>query len=212
LTGEPLDPRLPNVAKRQAGGEIGAEHVRLIRKFLHELPAAVDYQTRDLCEETLTTVAAEHTPAALRHAADRLAALVNPDGEFSDVDRARRRHLSIGKQLGDGMSPITGLLDPEARATLDAVFAKLAAPGMCNPDDQTPCVDGQPLKKRFKAINGVKDNATTMRSKPWAGRCCARVSWVSTTGCRCRSSCPPPCRSWSQAAGGPSPLVAICCR
>ena len=33
------------------------------------------------------------------------------------------------------MSPISGYLTPEARATLDAVFAKLAAPGMCNSAD-----------------------------------------------------------------------------
>ena len=32
------------------------------------------------------------------------------------------------------MSKINGLLDPEARATLDAVLAKWGAPGMCNPD------------------------------------------------------------------------------
>ena len=42
------------------------------------------------------------------------------------------------------MSPISGYLTPEARATLDAVFAKLAAPGMCNPDDVEPCVSGTP--------------------------------------------------------------------
>ena len=42
------------------------------------------------------------------------------------------------------MSPISGYLTPEARATLDAVFAKLAAPGMCNPDDIEPCVSGTP--------------------------------------------------------------------
>ena len=52
--------------------------------------------------------------------------------------------LTLGKQGADGLSPITGMLDPQARATLDAVFAKLAAPGMCNPDDESPCVDGQP--------------------------------------------------------------------
>ncbi len=42
------------------------------------------------------------------------------------------------------MSPISGYLTPEARATIDAVFAKLAAPGMCNPDDDDPCVSGTP--------------------------------------------------------------------
>lgn len=150
MTGEVLEPKLANVAKRQAAGEIGAEHVRIIRKFVAELPAAVDYETRGRCEETLATVAAEHTPAALRKAADRLAGYVNPDGEFSDVDRARRRFLTIGPQSSDGMSKITGLLDPEARATIDAVLAKLAAPGMCNPDDETPCVDGQPSEEALQ--------------------------------------------------------------
>jgi hypothetical protein len=54
-----------------------------------------------------------------------------------DVDRARRRGFTIGKQQADGMSEVRGLLDPEARATLDAVLAKQAAPGMCNPDDDS---------------------------------------------------------------------------
>jgi Domain of unknown function (DUF222) len=71
-------------------------------------------------------------------------ALLNPDGDFSDADRARRRHLYIGKQQADGMSEVRGLLDPQARATLDAVLAKWAAPGACNPDDESPCVDGEP--------------------------------------------------------------------
>ena len=42
------------------------------------------------------------------------------------------------------MSAISGYLTPEARATIDAVFAKLAAPGMCNPADPAPCVGGTP--------------------------------------------------------------------
>ena len=88
--------------------------------------------------------AAGFKPEELRQVADRLMMLVNPDGDFSDAERARRRHLSIGKQDADGMSKISGLLDPETRATLDAVLAKWAAPGMCNPDDETPCVDGEP--------------------------------------------------------------------
>ena len=42
------------------------------------------------------------------------------------------------------MSAISGWLTPEARATIDAVFAKLAAPGMCNSEDETPCISGTP--------------------------------------------------------------------
>ena len=52
------------------------------------------------------------------------------------------RFLSLGRQDVDGMSKLTGLLDPEARASLDAVLAKWAAPGMCNADDESPCVTG----------------------------------------------------------------------
>lgn len=40
------------------------------------------------------------------------------------------------------MSRLSGWLTPEARATWEAVLAKLAAPGMCNPDDDAPVVDG----------------------------------------------------------------------
>ncbi|WP_156748728.1 HNH endonuclease signature motif containing protein, partial [Mycobacterium sp. 1165196.3] len=53
----------------------------------------------------------------------------------------------LGNQQPDGMSPLRGWLTPEARATLEAVLAKLAAPGMCNPDDDTPCVDGSPSEQ-----------------------------------------------------------------
>jgi hypothetical protein len=151
ISGEPLDPELPNVAAAQAGGAIGAEHVRIIRRFFAELPGAVDYQTRQECEATLADIATTLGPEQLRKAAERLAALVNPDGNYSDDERARRRHLVIGKQGPDGMSPINGLLDPQARATLDAVLAKWAAPGMCNPDDQSPTVDGKPSEA---AISG----------------------------------------------------------
>jgi hypothetical protein len=144
LTGEPLPPSLPNVAAAQAAGLIGADHVRIIRKFLDDLPVAVDYQTREGCEAALARIATEQTPEALRKAAARLMALVHPDGDFSDVDRARRRSFYLGKQQADGMSKCEGLLDPEARATLEAVLTVWAAPGMCNPADESPCVDGQP--------------------------------------------------------------------
>jgi len=74
-----------------------------------------------------------------------LAALIDQDGsEPTDADRARKRYLHIGTQGRDGMSKLHGLVDPEARATLEAVLAKWAAPGMCNPADQSPCVTGTP--------------------------------------------------------------------
>jgi Domain of unknown function (DUF222) len=144
VTGEPLPPRLAATAKAQRDGTLGAGHVAVIRGFVHRLPDFVDVDTRHTAEGQLARLGGEHRPDELAKLADKLTDCLNPDGNFTDEDRARRRGCTIGKQGLDGMSPITGFLTPESRATLDAVFAKLAAPGMCNPADPTPCIDGTP--------------------------------------------------------------------
>src|ERR1700722_9382603 len=157
LNGQPLPPLLPATAAAQRNGELGAGHVAVIRSFFHRLPDFVDIETRHKAEAQLARLAGEHRPDELAKLADKLTDCLNPDGDFTDVDRARRRGLTIGKQDLDGMSPISGYLTPEARATLDAVFAKLAAPGMCNPDDIEPCVSGTPSQA---AIQGDTRSAS----------------------------------------------------
>jgi uncharacterized protein DUF222 len=147
VTGEPLPPRLEATAAAQRAGQIGAAHVAVIRSFCHRLPNAVDIETRAHAEAHLARLGGQHRPDELAKLADKLTDCLNPDGDFTDTDRARRRGLTLGRQGPDGMSAITGFLTPEARATLDAVLAKLAAPGMCNPDDQTPCLDGAPSEE-----------------------------------------------------------------
>jgi hypothetical protein len=151
LTGEPLPPVLPHVAAGQASGRVGAEHIAITRGFFKHLPVWVDQPTRDLAESQLADVAGKLGPEDLRKAADLITTLVNPDGEFSDADRARKRDFTIGRQGPDGMSTISGQITPELRATLEAVNSKWAAPGMCNPDDETPCVKGKPSEAQVKA-------------------------------------------------------------
>src|SRR3984885_8487506 len=157
VTGEPLEPVLPATAAAQRNGDLGAGHVAVIRGFVHRLPDFVDLETRAHAEAQLARLAGEHRPDELAKLADKLTDCLNPDGDFTDVDRARRRGLTIGRQDIDGMSPISGYLTPEARATLDAVFAKLAAPGMCNSADETPCVSGTPSQA---AIQGDTRSAS----------------------------------------------------
>src|ERR1700731_5344483 len=147
ITGEPLPPKLEATAAAQRAGDIGAGHVAVIRGFMHRLPDFVDVETGQKAEAQLARLGSEHRPDELAKLADKLTDCLNPDGNFSDDDRARRRGITIGQQDIDGMSPISGYLTPEARATLDAVFAKLAAPGMCNPADDTPCVQGSPSEQ-----------------------------------------------------------------
>jgi hypothetical protein len=147
VTGEPLPPRLAATAEAQRAGAIGDGHVAVIRDFCQRLPDFVDIETREKAEGQLARLGGDHRPDELNKLADKLTDCLNPDGNFSDNDRARRRGIVIGKQGLDGMSPISGYLTPEARATFDAVLAKLAAPGMCNPEDEAPCVDGPPSEQ-----------------------------------------------------------------
>jgi Domain of unknown function (DUF222) len=53
MTGQPLQPVLPNAAAAQAAGNIGAEHVRIIRRFFADLPNAVDFETRQAWDADL---------------------------------------------------------------------------------------------------------------------------------------------------------------
>ena len=144
ITGEPLPPRREATACAQRNGELGTGHVTVIRGFFDRLSDFVDVETREKAEAQLARLGGEHRPDELSKLADKLTDCLNPDGNFSDNDRARRRGIVIGKQGFDGMSPIKGYLTPEARATFDAVLAKLAAPGMFNPEDEKPCVSGTP--------------------------------------------------------------------
>jgi hypothetical protein len=70
----------------------------------------------------------------------------------------------IGQQGFDGMSAISGLLDPETRAYLDAAFSKLAAPGMCNPNDESPVVDGEPEAARRDTRSNAQRNHDALRA------------------------------------------------
>ena len=114
LSGEPLAPVLPATAAAQRNGQLGAGHVAVIRGFVHRLPDCVDIETRAKAEAQLARLAGEHRPDELAKLADKLSDCLNPDGDFTDVDRATRRSLSIGRQDLDGMSPISGWLNPEA--------------------------------------------------------------------------------------------------
>ncbi|MBO0882617.1 MAG: HNH endonuclease, partial [Mycobacterium sp.] len=144
LTGEPLAPQLPATAAVQRGGKVGPDHVRVIRGFLRDLPCWIDADTRAHAEAQLAELATRYRPEQLSKLANKLADCLNPDGDFSDQDRARRRGLTLGKQDADGMSQLRGWLTPAARAALDAVLAKLASPGMADPDAENPVVDGTP--------------------------------------------------------------------
>jgi hypothetical protein len=147
LTGDPLAPKLEHTAAGQRARLIGVEHVRIIRRFFAQLPHFVDEPTRQDAECKLAEVASQYHPDELQRFAVHYELVLNPDGNFSDEDRARRRGITVGPQGTDGMRRLSGYVNPELRAGLDAVLAKLAAPGMCKPADESPTVAGTPSQE-----------------------------------------------------------------
>jgi hypothetical protein len=144
LTGQELPPELPATAQAWRKGELDAQHLRVIQSFFRDLPDATPADIVDQAERFLAEQAAKLRPDQLEKTAHRLALHINPDGTFSDSDRARQRGFTWYGQRSDGMSIGKLIASPELRANIDAWFARFAAPGMCNPDDESPCTTDEP--------------------------------------------------------------------
>ncbi|MGH3561789.1 MAG: HNH endonuclease signature motif containing protein [Mycobacterium sp.] len=146
LTGQQLPPELPVTAQAWHDGVLDEQHLRVIQQFMRDLPEATPAETVERAEAFLAEQAAELRPDQLAKVADRYAMLINPDGRFSDKDRARHRGFAWCTQRRDGMSIGKLVATPELRANLDAWLARFAAPGMCNPEDQSPCIADEPAE------------------------------------------------------------------
>ena len=144
LTGQELPPELPATAQAWREGLLDGQHLRVIQTFVRDLPDETPVAIVEHAERFLAEQACLLRPDQLEKAAHRAALLINPDGKFSDADRARQRGFTWSAQRADGMSVGKLIASPELRANIDAWLARFAAPGMCNPDDQTACVDGEP--------------------------------------------------------------------
>jgi hypothetical protein len=133
VCGPALPPLLPMVADALNAGELGEDHVRSITDMLDKLPTVTSVADRSDVEATLVREATKHDAPFVtelgRHIDDRF----NPDGHFNETDRARRRHLSLGRQGTDGMSKLSGFIDPETRAYVEACTAAVR-PGRHLPD------------------------------------------------------------------------------
>jgi len=150
LTGQELPPELPATAQAWRAGMLDAQHLRVIQTFVHDLPEETPVDAVERAERFLARQAVELRPDQLEKVAHRCALWINPDGKFSDADRARQRGFTWCGQRADGMSLGKLVASPELRASLDAWLARFAAPGMCNPDDETACVTGEPDEDRAR--------------------------------------------------------------
>jgi hypothetical protein len=159
LSGPALAPKLPLVADAVAAGTVGEDHLRVIVTAMDKLPSCVSPDERIEVEASLVREALKSDADIVKAAATRIDEIFNPDGDFDEADRARRRGVVMGRQGRDGMSRIWGYLDPEARAYVEAATAAVR-PGRHLPDgtleeqrdDRSPaqrCHDG--IKLGLKA-------------------------------------------------------------
>jgi Domain of unknown function (DUF222) len=137
LTGPPVQPELPELAAAVQAGAVGQDHIRAVCHAVDVLPAGVSPTDVTEAERTLVAHATKVDAGIVAKLGQRIADYLNPDGLFTDEDRARRRGLRLGPQGPDGMSRLTGLLDPEARAYFEAIEAAVR-PGRHQPAGAPP--------------------------------------------------------------------------
>lgn len=133
LTGPPLPPELPAVAEAVERGAIGEDHLRIIVHRLKKLPRVVSEQDRADVQTSLVREATKSDAEMVRMVGRRIDEIFNPDGDYDEEDRARRRGLQLGAQGRDGMSRLSGWIDPETRCYVEAVTAA-TRPGRHLPD------------------------------------------------------------------------------
>ncbi|MCV7055673.1 HNH endonuclease signature motif containing protein [Mycolicibacterium gilvum] len=155
MTGEPLAPVWEATAAAQAQGRLGEEHMAVIAKFHRNLPSWVDVDTRAAADAELARHGSGLGPEELDAVAGRLLVMIDQDGpEPSETDRARRRGVTLGAQQRDGFRRISGYLDPETGAYLEAALATAAAPGANLPDGESKGGDTRTQAQRNH--DGVK--------------------------------------------------------
>jgi len=96
LTGETLPPELLATAKAWRCGVLDGQHLRVIQTFVRDLPQTTPVEVVERAERFLAQQAAKLRPDQLEKVANRCAVLIDPDGKFSDADRARQRAVLLG--------------------------------------------------------------------------------------------------------------------
>ncbi len=160
ITGETLPPELPATARVWRDGLLDPQHLKVIQTFVRDLPADTPDDTVEDAERFLAQQASKLRPDQLEKVANRCAVLINPDGKFTDVDRARQRGFTWSPQRSDGMSIGKLVASPELRANLDAWLARFAAPGACISDDENICATNGPdirshAQRQHDALNAL---------------------------------------------------------
>ena len=155
LTGPPLPAELPMLAAAVEAGELGDDHIGAVCRALDVLPASVSPADKEGAERTLVHHARAQDAQFVTVVGATIADCLNPDGNFTDEDHARRRGLMLGRQRPDGMSRLSGWLDPETRSYLEAVTAAVR-PGRHQSDGESATGERDTRSPEQRCHDGLK--------------------------------------------------------
>jgi Domain of unknown function (DUF222) len=155
------------VAVAVGSGSVGEDHLRVITQPMDRLPSNVSVTDRGDVEASLVGAAAHHDAAFVKIIAGGIDEIFNPDGDFDEADRARRRGLALGAAGRDGMSRLSGYIDPETRAYIEAVTAAVRPGRHLSDGDTAEIPDERSASQRCH--DGVKLALKAASARPdWA--------------------------------------------
>ncbi len=156
LTGPQLPPELPQLAAAVEDGEVDDDHIAAVCKALDVLPSAVPEDKKEVSERILVRHAKE-SGRQIRHT--HRPGHRRPPQPRRPVRRERPRPppwTETCPQGPDGMSRLSGWVDPELRAYLEAVNAAVR-PGRHQPDsDEHEEVQPDPRSAPQRLHDAVK--------------------------------------------------------
>ncbi|GAA3971923.1 HNH endonuclease signature motif containing protein [Gordonia caeni] len=136
LTGQRLEPVMPAAADAVADGVIGAAHTLVIAEILNKVPDRLGPEVKADVETQLVEAAHTLRPRDLNRVGLHILAHIDPDGRYTDPDdRQRQRSFYLHGQDDQLMTRLGGQLTPAARAKLELLLNRWAAPGINNPAD-----------------------------------------------------------------------------
>lgn len=127
--GAPGPDHMPYLTAAVADGRADCTAVEKVDRQIRALPSAVQAGITRIADEPVAGLVRTQGPDALDSLRGFLLDLVGAEEPYTDADHRRMRSFTVGRQGPDGMTPVRGLLTPEAAATLTRLMIDHAGTG-----------------------------------------------------------------------------------
>ena len=151
--GAPGPDYMPYLADAVATGDADCTAVEKVDRQIRTLPASVQAEITAAADEPCATLVRTQGPDSLDSLRNFLLDLAGAEETYTDKDHQRLRSFTVGRQGIDGMTPVRGLLTPEAAATLTRLMIDHASTGsLCDEGDEGSEDTRTPDQRRHDAL------------------------------------------------------------